>query len=73
MIGTIHQGLVKPIDNLLMKISLTNSSIVGKVISIETKYIKEKHIVLSILEKFNTSHTSNIINSIIKSFNLNPI
>ncbi|WP_131795919.1 helix-turn-helix transcriptional regulator [Fluoribacter gormanii] len=70
MIGTIHQGSIKPIDNLLMKIDLKKSSIIGRVISIETKYIKDKHTVLSILEKYNVNSISNIINSITKSFNL---
>jgi len=72
MIGTIHQGSIKPIDNLVMKIDLKNSSIVGRVISIETKYIKDKHTVLSILEKFNVNSLSNIVSSITKSFNLHP-
>jgi DNA-binding Xre family transcriptional regulator len=70
MIGTIHQGFIKPLDNLIMKIDLTNSSIVGRVISIETKYIKDKHTVLSILEKINVNRISNIVNCITKSFNL---
>lgn len=72
MIGTIHQGSIKPIDNLVMKIDLKDSSIVGRVISIETKYIKDKHTVLSILEKFNVNSLSNIVSSITKSFNLHP-
>lgn len=72
MIGTIHQGSIKPIDNLVMKIDLKNSSIIGRVISIETKYIKDKHTVLSILEKFNVNSLSNIVGSITKSFNLHP-
>jgi len=70
MIGTIHQGSIKPIDNLVIKIDLKNSSIVGRVISIETKYIKDKHAVLSILEKFNVNNLSNIVSSITKSFKL---
>src|SRR5258708_29371897 len=45
MIGTIHQGCIKPIDNLLIKIDVKNTSIVGKVINIETKYIKDKNTV----------------------------
>ncbi|KTC84409.1 MULTISPECIES: helix-turn-helix transcriptional regulator [Legionella] len=72
MIGSIHQGSIKPIDNLVMKIDLKNSAIVGRVISIETKYIKDKQTVHSILEKFNVNSLSNIVSSITKSFNLHP-
>ena len=73
MIGTIHQGSIKPIDNLLMKIDLEHSSIVGRVVSIETKYIKDKNAVASILEKFNINSISNIVSSITKSFTLHPV
>jgi transcriptional regulator with XRE-family HTH domain len=71
MIGTIHHGFIKPIDNLLMTIDIKKSSILGKVISIETKYIKEKNTVSSILEQFNIDSISNMLYSITKSFNLN--
>lgn len=64
MIGTFHQGFIKPIDNLVMKISLKNSILLGKVMNIETKYIKDKNLVSIILEKFNTSHFTDILNNI---------
>lgn len=70
MIGTINQGFIKPIDNLLIKIEMKNASIIGKVLSIETKYIKDKNTISAILEKFNVTKLSSIVNSITTSFNL---
>ncbi|HHM2299025.1 TPA: helix-turn-helix transcriptional regulator [Legionella anisa] len=70
MIGTVHQGFIKPIDNLLIQIDLKSSTILGKVLSIETKYIKDKNTVFSILEKFNINSVSNLLHSINKSFGL---
>lgn len=67
MIGTMHQGFIKPIDNLLLKIDVRNASIVGKVASIETKYIKDKNTVVSILEKFNLSTLSNLVSCLSQS------
>ncbi|RMW99864.1 helix-turn-helix domain-containing protein [Legionella jordanis] len=72
MVGTMHQGFIKPIDNLLLKIDLKNASMVGKVINIETKYIKDKHTVISILEKFNLGTLSNLINSLSQSLHSHP-
>lgn len=72
MIGTIHQGFIKPIDNLLLKIDIKNASMVGKVTSIETKYIKDKNTVVSILEKFNLGTLSNLISSLSQSFHSDP-
>ncbi|HHS8465266.1 TPA: helix-turn-helix transcriptional regulator [Legionella pneumophila] len=73
MIGTIHQGIIKPIDNLLMQIDLKNSAIVGKVIGIETKFIKEKDMVFSILEKFNIDCISTLLTSITKTFDIHHV
>lgn len=70
MIGTIQQGFIKPIDNLSIQIELKKSSILGKVLSIETKYIKDKNTVLSILEKISIDSISHLLNSITKSFDL---
>jgi transcriptional regulator with XRE-family HTH domain len=67
MVGTMHQGFIKPIDNLLLKIDIKNASMVGKVTSIETKYIKDKNTVVSILEKFNLGTLSNLISSLSQS------
>lgn len=64
MIGTIHQGSIKPIDNLQKKMEINNVILVGKVINIESKYIKDKNIVVSIMEKFNINVISKLINSI---------
>ncbi|HHU0079783.1 TPA: helix-turn-helix domain-containing protein [Legionella pneumophila] len=72
MIGTIHQGFIKPIDNLLLKIDVKNASMVGKVINIETKYIKDKNTVVSILEKFNLGTLSNLISSLSQSLQSHP-
>lgn len=73
MIGTVHQGFIKPIDNLLVQLDLKKSSILGKVLSIETKYIKDKNTVLSILDKFNVNSISNLLHSITKSFDLHHV
>ncbi|HAT1712467.1 TPA: helix-turn-helix domain-containing protein [Legionella pneumophila] len=72
MIGTMHQGFIKPIDNLLLKIDLKNASMVGKVMNIETKYIKDKNTVVSILEKFNLGTLSNLISSLSQSLQSHP-
>ncbi|HAT8124905.1 TPA: helix-turn-helix domain-containing protein [Legionella pneumophila] len=72
MIGTMHQGFIKPIDNLLLKIDLKNASMVGKVMNIETKYIKDKNTVVSILEKFNLGTLSNLISSLRQSLQSHP-
>ena len=72
MVGTIHQGFIKPIDNLLLKIDVKTASMVGKVTSIETKYIKDKNIVVSILEKFNLGTLSNLISSLSQSLHSDP-
>ncbi|ETO91970.1 helix-turn-helix domain-containing protein [Legionella oakridgensis] len=72
MIGTMHQGFIKPIDNLLLKIDVKNASMVGKVMNIETKYIKDKNTVVSILEKFNLSTLSNLISSLSQSLQSHP-
>jgi DNA-binding Xre family transcriptional regulator len=72
MIGTMHQGFIKPIDNLLLKIDVKNASMVGKVINIETKYIKDKNTVVSILEKFNLGTLSNLISSLSQSLQSHP-
>jgi DNA-binding XRE family transcriptional regulator len=72
MIGTMHQGFIKPIDNLLLKIDVKNASMVGKVMNIETKYIKDKNTVVSILEKFNLGTLSNLISSLSQSLQSHP-
>ena len=72
MIGTMHQGFIKPIDNLLLKLDVKNASMVGKVINIETKYIKDKNTVVSILEKFNLGTLSNLISSLSQSLQSHP-
>ncbi|HAT8623327.1 TPA: helix-turn-helix domain-containing protein [Legionella pneumophila] len=72
MIGTMHQGFIKPIDNLLLKIDIKNASMVGKVMNIETKYIKDKNTVVSILEKFNLGTLSNLISSLSQSLQSHP-
>jgi DNA-binding XRE family transcriptional regulator len=72
MVGTLHQGFIKPIDNLLLKIEIKNAAIVGKVINIETKYIKDKNTMVSILEKFNLGTLSNLINSLSQSLYSHP-
>ncbi|KTD35028.1 helix-turn-helix protein [Legionella nautarum] len=72
MIGTMHQGFIKPIDNLLLKIDVKNASMVGKVMNIETKYIKDKNTVVSILEKFNLGTLSNLISSLSQSLHSHP-
>lgn len=73
MIGTMHQGFIKPIDNLLLKIDVKNASMVGKVMNIETKYIKDKNTVVSILEKFNLGTLSNLISSLSQSLQSHPV
>ncbi|MFO9089041.1 helix-turn-helix transcriptional regulator [Legionella pneumophila serogroup 1] len=72
MIGTMHQGFIKPIDNLLLKIDVKNASMVGQVMNIETKYIKDKNTVVSILEKFNLGTLSNLISSLSQSLQSHP-
>lgn len=72
MIGTMHQGFIKPIDNLLLRIDVKNASMVGKVMNIETKYIKDKNTVVSILEKFNLGTLSNLISSLSQSLQSHP-
>ena len=72
MIVTIQSGFIKPIDNLSIKMNLLETSVIGKVLSIETKYIKDKSAVATILEKFNTNNIRGAIESITKSLALHP-
>lgn len=68
MIGTIQNRFLKPIDNLSMMVGLDEANVVGKVISIETKYIKDKTTVNEILIKLNLN-ASGIIAKIKTSLN----
>jgi DNA-binding XRE family transcriptional regulator len=72
-VGTVHQGFVKPIDNLLLRIDMENALIVGKVTNIETRYIKDKNTVVSILEKFNSGVLSNLISFLSQSLHSHPV
>lgn len=68
MIGTMQNKFLKPIDNLAMAIDIDKVNIVGKVVSIETKYIKDKTTVNAILSKLNIN-ASEIIAKIKTSLN----
>ena len=67
MIGTVHLGFIKPIDNLLSKLELKDVSIIGNVLSIKTKYIKDKNAVHSIIERFSMADFYKTIQFLSKS------
>lgn len=68
MIGTMQNKFLKPIDNLSMTIDVDKVNIIGKVVSIETKYIKDKMTINAILSKLNIN-PSEIIEKIKSSLN----
>jgi len=63
MIGTMQNRFLKPIDNLSMTVDVNKVNIIGKVVSIETKYIKDKTAIAAILSKLNIN-ASEIIEKI---------
>ena len=55
MIGTIQNKFIKSLDNLSMIIDVNEVNIIGKVISIEAKYIKDKETVNTMLKNMTTN------------------